>query len=89
MVASQKFIVRGIAKGISQYIRAQNDGSYYGICNMTIHTTIIDFRYRIISPEVALAMRKGKPEVKAPQKMGTQKSFCEFLFADSDGTWYQ
>lgn len=86
MVAGQKFIIRGIAKGISQYVRVQNDGSYYGICNMTIHTTIIDFRYRIISPEAALAMRKGKPEIKMPLKAVAQKTFCDFLFANADGT---
>jgi len=86
MVASQKFIIRAIAKGISQYIRVQNDGSYYGMCNATVHSTIIDFRYRIVSPEAALAMRKGKPEIKVAAKPGTQKSFHEFLFGSGDDT---
>eukprot|EP00826_Nyctotherus_ovalis_P036316 TRINITY_DN3208_c0_g4_i1.p1 TRINITY_DN3208_c0_g4~~TRINITY_DN3208_c0_g4_i1.p1 ORF type:complete len:507 (+),score=144.06 TRINITY_DN3208_c0_g4_i1:82-1521(+) len=86
MVASQKFVVREIATGISQYVRVQNDGSYYGMCNLTVHSTIIDFRYRIVSPEAALAMRKGKPEIKVPARPAVQKSFHEFLFGNSDGS---
>ena len=86
MVASQKFAIRGIAKGISQYMRMQTDGAYYGSCNMTIHTSIIDFRYRIVSAETVLGMRKQKIDTKQPVKTGTQQTLGDFLFANADGT---
>eukprot|EP01022_Parablepharisma_sp_SALTPOND_P028507 TRINITY_DN71073_c0_g1_i1.p1 TRINITY_DN71073_c0_g1~~TRINITY_DN71073_c0_g1_i1.p1 ORF type:complete len:623 (+),score=57.34 TRINITY_DN71073_c0_g1_i1:113-1981(+) len=86
MVASQKFIIRGIAKGLSQYVKVQNDGSYYGVCNMTLHTTIIDFRYRVVAADTALAMRKAKAEIKPAAKSGVQKTLGDFLFANADGT---
>jgi len=88
MVTSQKFTINGIAKGISQYLRVQTDGAYYGVCNMTLHTSIIDFRYRIIPPETVLGSRKDKKNEppKAPTKTTAQKTLGDFLFANADGT---
>ncbi len=81
-VAMQRVLIHGIAKGIAQYFRAQNDGAYYGSCNMTVHSSIVDFRYRVVPTETVLAMRKG-PAVGAP---ASTKTLGDFLFSNPDGS---
>ncbi len=85
-VASQKFVVRGIAKGVAQYFRAQNDGAYYGVCNMTLHTTVVDFRYRIVPTETVLAMRKGEVRPQVAKTNAPTKTLGDFLFENPDGS---
>lgn len=88
VVSTQKFAVRGVARGISQYVQVHNDSPYTSICNMTIHSTLIDFRYRIISIEELLALRKAKvdPAKALAERDYSQKSLARFLFANADGS---
>jgi len=88
MVATQKFIIKGIAKGITQYVQVHNDSPYNSICNMTVHTSLIDFRYRIISIEELLAIRKARvdPAKVLAERDNSQKSLARFLFANPDGS---
>ena len=74
-VGTKKFVMNEIENGISQYIGIQNDGHYFGLCNMTVHTAVIDFRYRGI-------ISKDRSEVS--------KSFCDYLIPNENkGTTMQ
>ena len=57
-------------------MKTESSGIFYGLCNMTIHSAIIDLRYRIISPETSITHS---------EKFKVQKSPCEFFFADDKG----
>ena len=90
LVVTQKLLIHGIAKGLSQYAPLQNEGAYYGLCNLTIHSAIIDYRYRIIPSEVILASRKEKQEGKQVPKLPVlppkPKTLGDFLFSNADGS---
>eukprot|EP00826_Nyctotherus_ovalis_P006699 TRINITY_DN11612_c0_g2_i4.p1 TRINITY_DN11612_c0_g2~~TRINITY_DN11612_c0_g2_i4.p1 ORF type:complete len:417 (+),score=88.84 TRINITY_DN11612_c0_g2_i4:115-1365(+) len=72
VISVQKFVVRNIAKSITQYIAVQTDKNYYGTANATLHTTLLDFRYRTVPLEPFFV----KPSAAA----GNDKTLCDFLF---------
>jgi len=78
LVATQRYIIRGIANGITQYIQFQSNGHYFGVCNATIHSALIDFRFRP-------TRIKSPLEVKSMPSKKRLVSFCEYLFANNKG----
>jgi len=53
-VVSQKFLVTGVGRGVSQYFQMEVPGEFYGLCNMLLHSALIDFRYRAIPASTLL-----------------------------------
>lgn len=77
-VATHRFIIRGVVNGVAQYIRVQSGGHYFGMANVTIHSALIDFRYRPLQV-------KSLFDLKSLDSSKRPSSFCEYLFADTKG----
>jgi len=81
MISTQKYIIRDISKSISQYISVQTDKNCYGIANATLHSTLLDFRYRAIPLEPFFT----KPTSHTPSA-DEGKTLSDYLFGKSDGS---
>jgi hypothetical protein len=84
--ATKKYRIQNIAKGISQFIPIQFDGAYFCSTNAMMHSSLVDFRFRIV-PDID---EKEPPmQSKKPPKKALPKTLAEYLFKNASGTMPQ
>ncbi|CAG9316223.1 unnamed protein product [Blepharisma stoltei] len=75
-VAKSKLTLSAGASGMHEFYPLVFSENYFSIANLMVHTSLLDFRYRVL------------PQISSPknskQKLG-YTSFAEYLFKDSKG----